>query len=168
MSRPEQQKTQPKVPPTSQPEWQYEVHMQRCIELAQLAAVNQEVPVGAIIVCGDEVIAEASNQPIGRCDPTAHAEICCIRQAATFCKNYRLTGCVLYSTIEPCLMCAGAIMHARLEKVVYGAPEPRGGAVSGEVNYFEALSHLHKIEVVGDVMADECRQLIQDFFRARR
>jgi tRNA(adenine34) deaminase len=150
----------------------YEPHhlryMQRCIELAQLAAENQEVPVGAIIVRGDDIIAEASNQPIGRCDPTAHAEICCIRDAAAHCNNYRLTGCVLYSSIEPCLMCAGAIMHARLDKIVFGAPEPRGGAVSGNVNYFEALSHLHKIEVIGNVLADDCRQLIQDFFRARR
>ena len=142
--------------------------MQRCIELARVAASNEEVPVGALIVRGDEIIAEASNQPIGRCDPTAHAEICCIREAAIQSNNYRLTGCVLYSSIEPCLMCAGAIMHARLDRVIYGAPEPRGGAVNGTVNYFEDLSHLHKIEVVGNVMADECRQLIQDFFRARR
>ncbi len=133
-----------------------------------MAALNAEVPVGAIIVCEGEIIAEASNQPIASCDPTAHAEICCIRTAAASIRNYRLTGCTLYSSIEPCLMCAGAVMHARLDRIVYGATEPRGGAVSGHVNYFEALSHLHKIEVVGGVLADDCRGIIQEFFRARR
>lgn len=147
---------------------QHQHYIRRCIELAQLAAQNDEVPVGALIVRDGEIIAEASNQPISACDPTAHAEICSIRIAACRIDNYRLNGCTLYSTIEPCLMCAGAIMHARLDGVIYGAPEPRGGAVSGGVNYFEALSHLHKIEVIGGLLTAECRQLMQEFFRARR
>lgn len=146
----------------------HEALIKRCIELAQQAADNEEVPVGALIVRDGSVIAEASNQPISRCDPTAHAEVCCIRAAAEVMANYRLVGCTLYSTIEPCLMCAGAVMHARLDAIVYGATEPRGGAVSGSVNYFDELSHLHKIEVTGDVLAGECRELIQAFFRSRR
>lgn len=155
-------------PPRSEGMSPDEALMQRCIELAAIAAANEEVPVGALIVCGDKVIAEAYNQPISQCDATAHAEISCIRAASLAVGNYRLPGCTLYSSIEPCLMCAGAIMHARLERVVYGASEPRGGAASGSVNYFTELAHLHKIEVTGNVLADECRQLIQDFFRARR
>ncbi len=147
---------------------QHEFYIKRCIELAARAALNQEVPVGALIVRDGEIIAEAENQPISSCDPTAHAEICCIRQAASVVSNYRLNGCTLYSSIEPCLMCAGAVMHARLDAIVYGAPEPRGGAVSGGVNYFQALSHLHKIDVYGEVLASECRELIQQFFRSRR
>ncbi len=146
----------------------HEALIKRCIKLARQAADNEEVPVGALIVRDGIVIAEASNQPISRCDPTAHAEICCIRAAAAVVSNYRLVGCTLYSTIEPCLMCAGAVMHARLDGIVYGASEPRGGAVSGRVNYFHELSHLHKIEVTGDVLATECRELIQAFFRSRR
>lgn len=146
----------------------HEHYIRRCIELARQAALNEEVPVGALIVREGEIIAEAANQPIGSCDPTAHAEVCCIRQAADVISNYRLNGCVLYSSIEPCLMCAGAVMHARLDAIIYGAPEPRGGAVSGGVDYFEALSHLHKIDVHGEVLASECRELIQQFFRSRR
>ena len=146
----------------------HEALIKRCIELAKQAATNEEVPVGALIVRDGSIIAEASNQPVSSCDPTAHAEVCCIRSAALAISNYRLVGCTLYSTIEPCLMCAGAVMHARLDAIVYGASEPRGGAVSGGVNYFEQLSHLHKIEVTGDVLAAECRELIQAFFRSRR
>ncbi len=142
--------------------------MRRCLDLARQAAEHAEVPVGALIVKGDEIIAEAFNQPIGRCDPTAHAEICAIRLASSVVGNYRLVGCTLYSSIEPCLMCAGAVMHARLDRIVYGAPEPRGGAVSGETDYFAALQHLHKIEVTGDVLSEECRDVIQKFFRDRR
>lgn len=147
---------------------QHEHYIQRCIELARQASLNEEVPVGALIVKDGNIIAEASNQPVSSCDPTAHAEMCCIRLAAVAVSNYRLNGCTLYSSIEPCLMCAGAVMHARLDAIIYGAPEPRGGAVSGEVNYFEALSHLHKIDVTGEILASECRELIQAFFRSRR
>ena len=142
--------------------------MRRCIELAQIAAEQGEVPVGALIVRDDRIIAEGSNAQIGLCDPTAHAEVLCLRAASQSLLNYRLPGCTLYSTIEPCLMCAGAIIHARIDLLVYGAPEPRAGAVGGEINYFDAMSHVHRIEVQGGVLADECKHLIQTFFRARR
>lgn len=142
--------------------------MRRCIELAREAASCGEVPVGAVIVHRGSVIAQARNAQISQCDPTAHAEISCLRQAALQRNNYRLPDCTLYSTIEPCLMCAGAIMHARLSGVVFGASEPRAGAVGGEINYFEAMSHLHKIEIRGGVLEVECRALIQQFFRIRR
>lgn len=121
-----------------------------------------------MIVHNCEVIAEAGNAQIGLCDPTAHAEILCLRAAAKHASNYRLPGYTLYSTIEPCLMCAGAILHARLKQVVFGAPEPRAGALGGEINYFQAMSHLHKVEVEGGVLAEQCRDLMQQFFRVRR
>lgn len=142
--------------------------MRRCIELAHNAAANGEVPVGAMIVRDNTIVAEAANAQIGRCDPTAHAEILCLREAASHTGNYRLPDCTLYTTIEPCLMCAGAIIHARLALVVFGAPEPRAGAVGGDINYFESMAHVHRIETTGGVLADECRALIQQFFRARR
>ncbi len=142
--------------------------MRRCLALAQDAAANGEVPVGALIVRDNHVIAEAANAQIGRCDPTAHAEILCLREAGLQSENYRLPGCTLYTTIEPCLMCAGAIIHARLALVVFGAPEPRAGAVGGDINYFESMAHVHKVPTTGGVLAEECRALIQQFFRARR
>ena len=142
--------------------------MRRCIELARSAADNGEVPVGAIIVREEKIIAEAGNAQIGRCDPTAHAEVLCLRAASEKLRNYRLPGCTLYSTIEPCLMCAGAIIHARIELLVFGASEPRAGAVGGEINYFESMSHVHRIDVLGGVLAGECKDLMQSFFRARR
>lgn len=142
--------------------------MSRCLQLAQQAADSGEVPVGAIVVLDNAIISEASNQPISACDPTAHAEICAIREAALQLENYRLVGCTLYSSIEPCLMCAGAAMHARVDAIVYGASEPRAGAVSGGTNYFEHLRHLHPLEITGGVLEVQCRELIQAFFRARR
>lgn len=158
--------TDQQIPMTVTPE--HEVCMRRCLQLAAEAFDNGEVPVGALITFNGEIIAEATNQPISACDPTAHAEICAIRMASKVMSNYRLVGCTLYSTIEPCLMCAGACMHARLDRVVFGAPEPRAGAASGEVNYFSKLQHLHKTEVVGGILAFDCREIIQRFFRQRR
>jgi len=143
-------------------------YMHRCLQLAERAGQLGEVPVGAIIVKDNVVIAEASNQPISLCDPTAHAEICAIREAAQKLNNYRLVGCTLYSSIEPCLMCAGAALHARLDEIVYGASEPRAGAVSGGANYFQQLRHLHPLEITGGVLETQSRELIQTFFRARR
>ena len=143
-------------------------YMQRCLQLAELAAESGEVPVGALIVRDGHIIAEACNQPISACDPTAHAEICAIRAAARQLDNYRLTGCSLYSSIEPCLMCAGAAMHARLDSIVYGASEPRAGAVSGGTDYFQHLRHLHPLEITGGILEAQSRALIQAFFRARR
>ncbi len=142
--------------------------MRRCVELAQNAATAGEVPVGAVVVQNGQIIAEAGNAQIGHCDPTAHAEILCLRKAATAIGNYRLPGCTIYSTVEPCLMCAGAILHARLELLVFGAFEPRAGAMGGEINYFEAMSHLHKIDIVGGVLGEQCKEMMQQFFRSRR
>ena len=143
-------------------------YMQRCLQLAELAAESGEVPVGALIVRDGHIIAEAGNQPISACDPTAHAEICAIRAAARQLDNYRLTGCSLYSSIEPCLMCAGAAMHARVDSIIYGASEPRAGAVSGGTDYFQHLRHLHPLEITGGILEAQSRALIQAFFRARR
>jgi len=146
----------------------HELYMQQCLTLAAEAAAAGEVPVGAIVVCNDEVVATARNAQIGSCDPTAHAEVVALRSASLALDNYRLPGCTLYSTVEPCLMCAGALLHARVDCVVYGAPEPRAGAASGHVNYFAEMTHLHKMEVVGGVLEKECRELIQNFFKVRR
>ena len=142
--------------------------MQQCLELAAQASVAGEVPVGSIVVRDNVVISQAGNAQIGLCDPTAHAEIIALREAALATDNYRLTGCTLYSTVEPCLMCAGALLHARVDRLVYGAPEPRAGAATGKVNYFTEMAHVHKLQVTGGVLEDECRQLIQNFFQNRR
>lgn len=150
------------------PEQFYEQYMQQCLELAAQASVAGEVPVGSIVVRDNVVISQAGNAQIGLCDPTAHAEIIALREAALATDNYRLTGCTLYSTVEPCLMCAGALLHARVDRLVYGAPEPRAGAATGKVNYFTEMAHVHKLQVTGGVLEDECRQLIQNFFQNRR
>jgi len=142
--------------------------MRECLKLAQQASDEGEVPVGAIVVHNDHVIASARNAQIGNCDPTAHAEVIALREAAIVMRNYRLPGCTLYSTVEPCLMCAGALLHARVSQVVFGAPEPRAGAVGGEVDYFARMSHVHKLNVTGGVLELECKALIQEFFRSRR
>ena len=142
--------------------------MRQCLELASQASQAGEVPVGSIVVRDNLVISKAGNAQIGSCDPTAHAEIIALRKAALATDNYRLTGCTLYSTVEPCLMCAGALLHARVDRLVYGAPEPRAGAATGKVNYFTEMAHIHKLQVIGGVLEDECRQLIQSFFQNRR
>ncbi len=146
----------------------HEHFMRECLKLAKNASDAGEVPVGAIVVREDRIIAKASNAQISECDPTAHAEVLALRAAALSTDNYRLPGCTLYSTVEPCLMCAGALLHARVQRVVFGAAEPRAGAVGGQINYFAAMSHVHKLEIVGGVLEAECRLIIQDFFRARR
>ena len=146
----------------------HEFYIKECLKLAREAADAGEVPVGAMVVRDGEVIAAARNAQIGSCDPTAHAEVIALRAASLASENYRLPGCTLYSTIEPCLMCAGALLHARVELVVYGAPEPRAGAATGRVNYFAEMTHLHKLEVLGGVLEEEYRELMQKFFRQRR
>ena len=142
--------------------------IQQCLQLAEQAAAAGEVPVGALVVKDDKVIASARNCQIGNCDPTAHAEVIALRDASLVLDNYRLPGCTLYSTVEPCLMCAGAMLHARVDCVVYGAPEPRAGAASGKVNYFTEMRHLHKMDVIGGVLEEDCRRVIQHFFKNRR
>lgn len=147
-----------------------EHYMRQCIEQAQAASARGEVPVGALIVdpvTGD-IIARTGNAPIGICDPTAHAEILAIRDAAYKTGNYRLGGLTLYVTLEPCTMCAGAISNARISRVVYGASDPKGGAVENGVQFFESPSCHSKLEVTPGVLAKECGQMLKDFFKARR
>ena len=145
-----------------------EQFMQHAIELAKCAEQEGEVPVGALIVQNDEVIAEGWNRPIANHDPTAHAEIQAIRLASEKLDNYRLPGTTLYVTLEPCLMCIGAITHARIKRVVYGATDPRAGAVQSIYTIVDDRKLNHYIDVEGGLMADECGQLLKDFFRQRR
>ena len=138
------------------------------LEEAQAAALAGEVPVGAVVVLDDRVVARAGNRTIADCDPTAHAEIVALRAAAKQLGNYRLGGATLYVTLEPCTMCAGAIVQARLARLVYGCDDPKGGAVR---SCFAALDHPmlnHRVEVTRGVLADQCAATIQAFFAARR
>jgi tRNA(adenine34) deaminase len=142
--------------------------MQLALEQARLAAAAGEVPVGAVLVKNNEVIATGFNQPIGRCDPTAHAEVIVLRNAAQTLSNYRVPETTLYVTIEPCAMCAGALVHARVQRLVFGAPEPRAGAVVSTLQLLEGGQLNHRVEVEGGVLADQCAELMQTFFRQRR
>ncbi|KAF1048173.1 MAG: tRNA-specific adenosine deaminase [Herbaspirillum frisingense] len=143
-------------------------HMRAALEQANNAWALGEVPVGAVVVKDGVVIASGFNQPIGKHDPTAHAEIMALRRAAEKLGNYRLPGCELYVTLEPCVMCSGAMMHARLARVVYGAADPKTGACGSVVNLFEQEKLNHHTELLGGVMAEECGQLLKDFFAMRR
>ena len=145
-----------------------EQFMQYAIELARRAEAEGEVPVGAIIVKDSEIIAEGWNRPITNHDPTAHAEIQAIRVAAEKLGNYRLPDTTLYVTLEPCLMCIGAITHARIKRVVYGATDPRAGAVQSIYTISDDRKLNHHIDVEGGLLAEECGQLLRDFFRQRR
>ncbi|WP_229223455.1 tRNA adenosine(34) deaminase TadA [Duganella sp. sic0402] len=145
-----------------------DAYMRLALEQAQQAWNLGEVPVGAVVVKDGEVIAVGCNQPIGQHDPTAHAEIVALRAAAEKLGNYRLPGCELYVTLEPCVMCSGAMMHARLAKVVFGAADPKTGACGSVLNLFEQEQLNHHTEVVGGVMADECGAMLKNFFAARR
>jgi tRNA(adenine34) deaminase len=142
--------------------------MRLALEQAQHAWDLGEVPVGAVVVKDGVVIARGYNQPIGRHDPTAHAEIVALRAAAEALGNYRLPGCELYVTLEPCAMCSGAMMHARLARVVYGASDPKTGACGSVLNLFEQEQLNHHTDVVGGVMAGECGDMLKSFFAARR
>jgi len=143
--------------------------MWHAIHLARRAEKMGEVPVGAVIVGADQkVIASASNRTIVDNDPTAHAEILALRTAAIRVGNYRLTGTTMYTTIEPCVMCAGALVYARVERLVYGAADERFGAVRSVFRICDNKKLNHRIEIVGGVLEDKCRRLMQDFFRARR
>ena len=145
-----------------------DVWMSRALALAVEAEAQGEVPVGAVVVIDGEVVGEGFNQPIASGDPTAHAEIVAMRQAAARVKNYRLSGATLVVTVEPCLMCVGAMIHARIGTVVYGAPEPRAGALGSAIAAHETPGLNHRLAVVGGVRADECRALMQRFFKDRR
>ena len=142
--------------------------MQLALEQARMAAAASEVPVGAVLVVGEAVVASAYNQPIRSVDPTAHAEILVLRAGATAIGNYRLVDSTLYVTVEPCLMCVGALVHARVRRVVYGAAEPKTGALVSAVAGLALPGLNHTFEVVGGVREDESRALMQEFFKARR
>jgi tRNA(adenine34) deaminase len=142
--------------------------MAAALALAGCARDAGEVPIGAVVLLGGEIVGRGFNQPIGAGDPTAHAEIVAIREAARAIGNYRLTGATLCVTIEPCLMCVGALVHARIGTLVYGAVEPRTGAILSTVRGTELPGHNHRVAVVGGVREDECRALVQAFFREKR
>ena len=146
----------------------YEALMRRALELAQQAADDGEVPVGAVVALDGVVIGRGNNAPIGSHDPTAHAEVVAIREAARTLGNYRLTGTTLVVTVEPCLMCVGAMVHARIGTVVFGTSEPKAGALGSTIAAHELASLNHRVAVIGGVLEDECRALMQTFFRARR
>ena len=143
--------------------------MRRALEQARIAAGKDEVPVGAVLVSADgEMLAAGHNQPIGARDPSAHAEIVVLRAAAQKLDNYRLPGCTLYVTVEPCVMCVGALVHARVHRLVYGAVEPKTGAIESAHRLFDSGEFNHRPEIVPGVLADECAALMTDFFAARR
>jgi tRNA(adenine34) deaminase len=146
----------------------HESFMRLALEEARTAGESGEVPVGAVVVLDGTVIGRGSNSPIRQTDPTAHAEIRAIRDAAQHVSNYRLTGATLYVTVEPCLMCVGACVHARVATIVFGAAEPRTGALVSTVRAAELPGHNHRCDVLGGVLAEDCRSLMQAFFRARR
>jgi tRNA(adenine34) deaminase len=142
--------------------------MQLALDEARSAAAADEVPVGAILVKDGQILARGNNRTIRDCDPTAHAEIVALREAARVTANYRLMGATLYVTIEPCAMCAGAIIQARIARVVYGADDPKGGAVR---SCFEVLSHSklnHQVEITAGLLAEESATILQNFFSSRR
>jgi tRNA(adenine34) deaminase len=142
--------------------------MQLAIEDARAAAAAGEVPIGALIVREDKILARAGNCTIRDCDPTAHAEIVVIREAARLLGNYRMSGTTLYVTIEPCSMCAGAIIQARIPRLVYGADDPKGGAVRSSFEILTNASLNHQVEVFPGILASESASLLQSFFAARR
>ena len=143
-------------------------YMHLAIEQAQAAAVRGEVPVGAIVVLEERVVGAAGNRTITDCDPTAHAEIVALRAAASLVGNYRLTGASLYVTIEPCAMCAGALVQARIARLIYGADDAKGGAVRSCLHVLDAPALNHRVEVTQGILADESVALLQSFFSARR
>lgn len=148
---------------------QADIHwMKAAIQLAERAARAGEVPVGAVLIRQDDIIGSGWNRPIAANDPTAHAEIMAIREAAANLKNYRLIGTTLYVTLEPCLMCTGAMVHARIQRLVYAAADPKRGAVNSICQAFESQGLNHIVQAEGGVMASECSSLLQAFFRERR
>ena len=151
-----------------QPDSRDHYWMECALTQAGKAEAAGEVPVGAVLVRGDELVAEGWNQPISGHDPTAHAEVVALRTAGASLGNYRLAGTILYVTLEPCLMCVGAIVHARVERVVFGAPDPKSGAVTSLYRGFELAGLNHHVTVSAGIMATECGDMLRDFFRARR
>jgi tRNA(adenine34) deaminase len=142
--------------------------MREALALAAEAEAAGEVPVGAVVVCDDVVIGRGRNQPIAAVDPTAHAEVVALRDAARNVGNYRLAGSTIYVTVEPCLMCVGALVHARVDRLVYGAPEPKAGAVESTQRAHEHPALNHRLTVTGGVLADDAKALMARFFASRR
>lgn len=142
--------------------------MRHALALAERAAEAGEVPIGAVVVLGDEAVGEGWNRPIGSHDPTAHAEVVALRDAARRLGNYRLGGATLYVTLEPCLMCAGAMVQARVKRLVFGASDPKRGAAHGDCAALQLPGLNHRIEVAGGVLEAECGARLQAFFHARR
>lgn len=145
-----------------------ESYMQEALQLAEIAAQADEVPVGATVVKDGKVIGRGSNTPIGQHDPSAHAEIIAMRQAAQHLGNYRLVDCTLYVTLEPCAMCAGAIQHARIARLVYGASDPKTGACGSVVNLMAEAKLNHHTQVLGGVLSETCGAVLSEFFKQRR
>ena len=142
--------------------------MDAALEQARLALAAGEVPIGAVLVIDDEIVARAFNQPISACDPTAHAEVLVLREAARLVGNYRLTAADVYVTLEPCLMCVGALVHARVRTLIFGAAEPKTGALVSTARALETPGLNHRFEFAGGVREDAARALIQEFFREKR
>jgi len=147
---------------------QDEYWMKRAITLAQQGEALGEVPVGAVIVCDGAVIGEGFNQPISSCDPTAHAEVVAMRNAAAKLHNYRLVNATLYVTLEPCTMCVGALVHGRIARLVFGTPEPKAGAVVSQAQLLGASYLNHNVAYTGGICASACQQQLSAFFRRRR
>jgi len=146
----------------------HEPFMEAALDEARLGFASGEVPIGAVVVIDGRIVARAFNRPIAAVDPTAHAEVIALREAASAVGNYRLTGATVYVTLEPCLMCVGALVHARVHQVVYGAAEPKTGALVSAVHGLDLPGLNHRFEVVGGVLEEPCRQIVQEFFRERR
>lgn len=145
-----------------------EYWMGKALSLAKKAASKEEVPVGAVLVMNNQVIGEGWNHPVSANDPTAHAEIVAIREASQKLQNYRLTATTLYVTLEPCTMCVGTMIHARIERLVFGAYEPKTGAVSSVFNIIQSPEHNHHVNFQGGVLDKECASLLKEFFQSRR
>jgi tRNA(adenine34) deaminase len=146
----------------------HERWMRESLRAAREAQTRDEVPIGSCIVVGEKLLAVAGNRTRTDCDPTAHAEIVALRQASRFCGNYRLGDATVYSTIEPCAMCAGALVQARVKLLVYGAPDEKAGAVDSHFQICGAHHLNHRVEVVKGILESECRELMQEFFKGRR
>ena len=144
------------------------VCMERALQLAKIAAENNEVPVGAVLVANEQIIGEGYNRPISTNDPTAHAEIIAMRHAAQSISNYRLVDTTLYVTLEPCAMCAGAMLHARVKRLVFATPDPRGGALGSAMDLLGSAAWNHSIACTQGLLAEECATILRDFFKARR
>ncbi len=152
----------------NEPQPNHDFFMAQALEEAKKAYALQEVPVGAVVVLNGEVIGRGFNQPISSHDPSAHAEVMALRDAAKHIKNYRLVDADLYVTVEPCTMCSGAVVHARIKRVIFAALEPKAGVVCSQMTVFKQAYFNHEVEVINGVMAQQCSELMQDFFKMRR